>query len=193
VETEKIARSHQELAIKMREDLEEQADVQLGKQMDHRRIKQSTLEKLWKQKQAAELHVLKAREKYLNDRTRIESYRKQLRDIQSAGESAGANWNEAARADQQVAIDRIRKGLARTEKTALANEQDLLEFSKALKEMIPAWEASWREFCDDCQDMEEDRVEFLKDNLWTYANEVSTICVNDDNVCYLLVGTICID
>jgi hypothetical protein len=168
----------------MREVLEDQADVQLGKQMDHRRIKQSTLEKLWKQKQAAELHVLKAREKYLNDRTRIESYRKQLRDIQSAGDSS---------ADQQVAIDRLRRGLSRTEKTALANEQDLLEFSKALREMIPAWEASWREFCDDCQDMEEDRVEFLKDNLWTYANEVSTVCVNDDNVCYLLVGTICID
>lgn len=37
-------------------------------------------------------------------------------------------------------------------------------------------------FCDLCQDEEEERIEFLKSNMWSYANEVSTVCVADDEV-----------
>lgn len=44
------------------------------------------------------------------------------------------------------------------------------------------WEQDWRAFCDACQDMEEDRMEFMKDNMWAYANAVSTVCVTDDEV-----------
>lgn len=30
--------------------------------------------------------------------------------------------------------------------------------------------------------MEEERIEFIKDNMWGYANAVSTVCVADDEV-----------
>ena len=33
-----------------------------------------------------------------------------------------------------------------------------------------------------CQDLEDERIEFMKDNMWTYANAVSTVCVSDDEV-----------
>ena len=48
--------------------------------------------------------------------------------------------------------------------------------------MAPAWESEWKDFCDECQDLEEKRVEFIKDIMWTYANAVSTVCVTDDLV-----------
>jgi hypothetical protein len=33
--------------------------------------------------------------------------------------------------------------------------------------------------------LEEERMEFMKDNLWAYANAVSTVCVSDDEVRFL--------
>lgn len=30
------------------------------------------------------------------------------------------------------------------------------------------------------QDLEEERMEFIKDNVWLYANSVSSVCVTDD-------------
>lgn len=35
---------------------------------------------------------------------------------------------------------------------------------------------------DSCQDLEAERLEFMKDNMWAYANAVSTVCVSDDEV-----------
>lgn len=34
------------------------------------------------------------------------------------------------------------------------------------------------------QDLEEERLDFTKSSLWTYANIASTVCVSDDAVCY---------
>lgn len=34
------------------------------------------------------------------------------------------------------------------------------------------------------QDLEEERLDFAKSSLWTYANIASTVCVSDDAVCY---------
>ncbi|KAG6805199.1 hypothetical protein H0H93_005352, partial [Arthromyces matolae] len=31
--------------------------------------------------------------------------------------------------------------------------------------------------------MEEQRMEFMKDNMWAFANAVSTVCVSDDESC----------
>lgn len=42
----------------------------------------------------------------------------------------------------------------------------------------------WKVFADTCQDLEMQRTEFMKDNMWAYANAVSTVCVADDEVCH---------
>lgn len=63
-----------------------------------------------------------------------------------------------------------------------ANERDYVNFVRALSDTRKRWEADWRLFCDQCQDEEEERIEFLKSNMWAYANEVSTVCVADDEV-----------
>jgi hypothetical protein len=33
------------------------------------------------------------------------------------------------------------------------------------------------------QDLEEERLDFTKSSIWTYANIASTVCVSDDAVC----------
>lgn len=32
------------------------------------------------------------------------------------------------------------------------------------------------------QDLEEERIDFMKNSLWTFANVASTVCVSDDAV-----------
>lgn len=52
-----------------------------------------------------------------------------------------------------------------------------------LEDSTRKWEYEWKEFCDHVQDMEEERLDFVKDNIWIYANAVSSVCVTDDESC----------
>lgn len=83
-------------------------------------------------------------------------------------------------------LDRINAKLERAQQTVQANEKDFLNFSRALKDTVLKWEQDWKAFCDVCQDMEEDRMDFMKDNMWAYANAVSTVCVADDEVSWAI-------
>lgn len=148
----------------MRNILEKQtADFHM-KQHNHRRTLQANMEKKLKHRQAQENFATRAREKCESDRSRINSYTSQLSYM--TGPDAG----------------RLEQKLARTRETAKANEKDFAAFTQTVVDLLMEWETEWKNFCDSCHDLEEDRMEFMKDNLWLYANEVSTLCVSDDQV-----------
>jgi hypothetical protein len=134
----------------------------LAKQLAHKQSQQIPVEKKFKAKQIQESYVVKAREKYQGDCLRIASYTQQSAIVQGKD------------------LERIELKLKRARQTVQANEKDFANFTKALSDIIPGWEADWKEFCDSCQDLEEDRMEFMRDRMWAYANAVSTICVTDD-------------
>lgn len=165
LETEKQAESHLELARQIREELENPTAAFHAKQVAHRRNQQSALEKKHKNKQTQEAYVQKAREKYEGDCERINSY------TQQAQYSTGKD------------LERINMKLLRARQTVQANEKDLANFTRQLLDTLPEWEAEWKNFCDSCQDLEEERLDFMKDILWAYANDLSTICVADDQSC----------
>ncbi|RDB25066.1 Septation protein imp2 [Hypsizygus marmoreus] len=164
-ETEKQAQSHSQLAAAIRTSFEAGTSVIHAKQVNHRRNVQAAVEKKFKAKQTQESYVSKAKEKYDGDCLRIASYTQQ---------SSFAQGKD---------LERIQLKLKRAQQTVQANEKDLGNFTKTLLDMMPGWEADWKDFCDACQDLEEDRMEFMKDTLWNYANEVSILCVNDDQSC----------
>lgn len=153
-----------ELAAKIRIELEGPTSRQHAKQVNHRRNVQAAVEKKFKLKQSQESFVAKAREKYEGDCSRITSYSQQLNFTQGKD------------------LERLQSKLKRAQQTVSANEKDFANFSKTLAEMLPGWEVEWKEFCDSCQDLEEERVDFMKDALWAYANAISTLCVSDDEV-----------
>ena len=80
-------------------------------------------------------------------------------------------------------LDRVESKLEKAKAAVSANERDYINFVRALSDTRKRWEVDWRMFCDQFQDEEEQRIEFLKNHLWTYANEVSTVCVADDESC----------
>ncbi|KAK7057780.1 SH3-domain-containing protein [Favolaschia claudopus] len=165
LETEKQGSTHLQLAEQIRTDLEAQTTVLLNKQIAHRKNSQTPLEKRFKIKQTQESYVLKAREKYESDCLRIASYTQQI------AVNPGKD------------VERLQLKLRRAQQTVQANEKDFASFTKTVLDMIPGWEKDWKEFCDTCQDLEEDRLDFMKDIIWMYANHVSTLCVSDDQSC----------
>ena len=68
--------------------------------------------------------------------------------------------------------------VARNKPSRLTSEilRILQSHSKLLEEQKKCWKA----FSDVCQDLEEERVEFMKDNVWAYVNAVSTVYVSNE-------------
>ncbi len=164
-ETEVQATSHLELAQRMRDALEEQTAEFHRRQLNNRRTLQAAVEKKLKARQQQESFATRAREKYVADLGRVTSYTQQ-------------QPYATAPADAQ----RLEQRLIRTKETAKANEKDFITFTQNIIELLAEWQTEWKNFCDACHDLEEDRLEFMKDNIWAYANEVSTLCVSDDQV-----------
>ncbi|EJT97008.1 hypothetical protein DACRYDRAFT_119798 [Dacryopinax primogenitus] len=165
METEKQAAVHQELAGKMRQELELPVASFITRQISHKKTIQSTVEKSFKNKQAQEGHVSKARERYESDCLRINSAIAQQTLVQGKE------------------LEKVRMKLERAQSTIANNEKEYQNFTRALQETTKKWEQQWKDFCDTSQDLEDDRIEFMKDNMWSYANAVSSVCVSDDESC----------
>lgn len=164
LETDKQAGYHSQLAQQMRTDLEGQVGAFVSKQQHHKKVYQAAIEKEFKVKQTREQHASRAREKYESDCLRINSYTAQSTLVQGKD------------------LEKINLKLERAQQTVQVNENDYAQFTRVLQETMQKWEQDWKAFCDTCQDLEEERTEFMKDNMWAYANAVSTVCVSDDEV-----------
>ena len=125
---------------------------------------QANVEKTFKSKQAQETYVAKAKERYEQDCHRVNSYTAQQTLVQGKE------------------LERIMFKLDRAQSTVHANERDYANYTKVLADTVQKWDVEWKNFCDQCQDLEEERIEFMKDNVWAYANAVSTVCVAEDDV-----------
>ena len=126
---------------------------------------QAVIEKAFKNKQQQEAFFTKAREKYEGDCVRINSCTAQSTFVQGKG------------------LDKIQGKLDRAKQTVTANERDFAKFTKSLLVSVWRWEKDWKLLGDACQDLEEERMESMKDNVWAYVNAASTVCVSDDEVC----------
>ncbi|KAL1745761.1 hypothetical protein HDZ31DRAFT_35741 [Schizophyllum fasciatum] len=164
-ETERQAGFHLQLAQQIRTDLEGSSTDFYARQVQHKKTYQAMIEKQFRQKQEQEARVMKAREKYEADCLLINSYTAQSTLVQGRD------------------LDKITSRLERAQRTVQANERDFANFAKTLQTTAAKWEQDWKDFCDSCQDMEEDRLDFMRDNMWAYANAVSTVCVTDDESC----------
>lgn len=164
LETDRQAGFHNTLAQLIRTDLETQVGAFVTRQQQHKKVYQAAIEKEHKVKQTRDQHASKAREKYESDCLRINSYTAQSTLVQGKD------------------LEKIHLKLERAQQTVQVNENDYAQFTKVLQETMLKWEQDWKAFCDTCQDLEEERVEFMKDNMWAYANAVSTVCVSDDEV-----------
>lgn len=79
-----------------------------------------------------------------------------------------------------------RRNKAKLEKTQISLATSNTEYEnavKALEETTVRWNREWKAAADKFQDLEEERLDFTKSSLWTFANIASTVCVSDDASC----------
>ncbi|PYH78969.1 putative cell division control protein [Aspergillus uvarum CBS 121591] len=164
-ETEAIAKAHAAISTQMKRELEEPLIAFAGGSKERRKIIQNGIERLLKTK-IQQTHVVnKTRDRYEQDCLRIKGYLAQGHMVMGQEE---------------------RKNKAKLEKTQIQLASSSSEYEAAIKileETTGRWNKEWKSACDKFQDLEEERLDFTKSSLWTYANIASTVCVSDDASC----------
>jgi hypothetical protein len=153
-----------QLAQRIRNEVENPVTAFVARQAQHRKTHLAAIKKRFKAKQAQEAHVNKSCKKYKQDCLRINAFSAQSTLVQGKD------------------LEGISVKLERAPQTVHAKKREYANFACAPQESVAKWEQDWRQFCDSCQDLEDDRMAFTKDNVWVYANAVSSVCVNDDEV-----------
>ncbi|TIA70627.1 hypothetical protein E3P92_02586 [Wallemia ichthyophaga] len=164
-ELEQTSQNHFNLCQTIHRDLERPTNEWSIRLSNLKKSSLATIEKKYKVLQTQESYVDKAKAKYTDNCVSINTFTAQKSLLQGKD------------------LDRVDVKLEKAKSVVGANERDYQNFVKALSDTRKRWEADWRMFCDLCQDEEEERIEFLKSNMWSYANEVSTVCVADDESC----------
>lgn len=163
-EVESMGKAHSNNAQKIKSELEEPLSAFAGAMKERRKIVQGGIEKLLKVKMQQTTTVNKARDRYEQDSLKIKGYLAQGHMVMGQEE---------------------RKNKAKLEKTQIQLSATSNEYEaavKVLEETTGRWNRDWKAACDKFQDLEEERVDFMKSSLWTLANVLSEVCVSDDGV-----------
>ncbi|KAJ4293902.1 formin-binding protein [Collariella sp. IMI 366227] len=166
-EVESMAKQHQSVAAQMKSENEEPLAAFAGAMKERRKIVQNTVEKLLKTKvqQTQLVNKTQTRDRYEQECLKIKGYLAQGHMVMGQEE---------------------RKNKAKLEKTQISLATSNSEYEaavKALEETTARWNREWKAAADKFQDLEEERLDFTKSSLWTFANIASTVCVSDDSSC----------
>ncbi|RDL41823.1 putative proline-serine-threonine phosphatase-interacting protein 2 [Venustampulla echinocandica] len=164
-EVEAMGKSHQNIAGQMKTELEEPLAAFAGAMKERRKIVQNGIEKLLKVKIQQTNQVNKTRDKYEQECLKIKGYLAQGHMVMGQEE---------------------RKNKAKLEKTQINLATSNTEYESAVKvleETTGRWNRDWKGAADKFQDLEEERLDFMKSSLWSFANIASTVCVSDDASC----------
>ncbi|KAG9247343.1 putative septation protein imp2 [Calycina marina] len=164
-EVETMGKSHQGIAGQMKTELEEPLAAFAGAMKERRKIVQGGIEKLLKVKTQQTQNVNKSRDRYEQECLKIKGYLAQGHMVMGQEE---------------------RKNKAKLEKTQINLATSNTEYEtavKVLEETTGRWNRDWKAAADKFQDLEEERLDFMKGSLWSFANISSTVCVSDDASC----------
>ena len=164
-ELESMGKEHQNVAGKLKSELEEPLAAFASGIKERRKIVQTGIEKLLKVKTTQTITVNKARDRFEQDCLKIKGYLAQGHMVMGQEE---------------------RKNKAKLEKTQIQMSTNSNEYEtavKVLEETTGRWNREWKAACDKFQDLEEERLDYFKSSLWNFANISSTVCVSDDGSC----------
>lgn len=164
-ETDAMGKQHGMIAQQMKTELEDPLATHCGGIKERRKMVQGGIEKLLKTKNSQTMAVNKTRDRFEQDCLKIKGYLAQGHMVMGQEE---------------------RKNKAKLEKTQAQMSSNSNEYEmavKVLEETTGRWNREWKAACDKFQDLEEERVDFFKSSLWSFANISSTVCVSDDQSC----------
>ncbi|KAG5437170.1 hypothetical protein PCANB_001147 [Pneumocystis canis] len=163
-ETETIAKQHSNIALQIRSELEEPLHTLSSDMRIARKEIQSNLEKLRRIKTAQEQQVQKCKEKIEDKNGKISGYGSQ------SGLFLGKNSDKnSSKADKAQIMAQ--------------NNNDYMLAITVLQETSIKWIREWKIACDKFQDLEEKRINFIKDGLWAFSTIISAAYVSNSKSC----------
>lgn len=184
-EVEAMAKQHQGIAAQMKTELEEPLAAFAGGMKERRKIVQNTVEKLLKTKIQQTQHVSKVH-KYDTCNIFTVSSNANLAQTRDKYEQECLKIKGYLAQGHMVMGQEERRNKAKLEKTQISLAASNTEYENAVKvleETTVRWNREWKAAADKFQDLEEERLDFTKSSLWTFANIASTVCVSDDASC----------
>lgn len=166
--TRQSAHSHLELAGTIRTALEKKVSEFINRREGLKKNPQAAIERLHKKKSELIELTEKSRKKYEADAIAVNGLSAQTHLVQ------GRDY------------DKVTAKLDRAQQNVQMDEREYRSHVKNLKETIAEWNMQWKGYCDLAQDLEEERIDFIRTSFWDYANGVSTICVVDDEQCEII-------
>lgn len=163
--TESTGKTHADASQQFKDQLAAPLDQFTAQSRTKRKSLQATVDKFGKAKLTQTAAVEKARQKFEMDSNKINGYSAQKNLL--LGKELEKNNAKLERANQSVD----------------SSKRDYQNGLRVLAENTDRWNKEWKHSCDIFQDMEEERIDFLKSNLWNYTNIVSSVCVSDDEGC----------
>ncbi|POW17935.1 hypothetical protein PSTT_00131, partial [Puccinia striiformis] len=160
--TAKSSHCHAELSGTFKTSLEVKATEFINKREAARKNPQASIEKL--HKRTTELRALqeKARKRFETDSVAVGGYAAQMHLVQGRE------------------MDKIAAKLDKAQGSIGVTEKDYRVLTQNLEETTETWNLQWKSFCDLLQDLEEDRIDFVRSSLWDFANALSTVCMLED-------------
>ncbi|KAG8985000.1 hypothetical protein FRB90_005000 [Tulasnella sp. 427] len=163
-ETEAQSAQHVECLLTMKRELEKKASEFAEKQVTHRDTSQASVEVLLKAKRMLEKRAEEAKE--YEAACALEDS-KMAGSTQVEGEAPAEVQNTDPKQQETI------------EAKAAAYQHAV----KIASDTRRQWNEAWKTYCDESEDLEEDRLDFIKDSVWAYANAISAVCVSDDVSC----------
>lgn len=165
VNTETLGKSHANAASQFKKELEEPLAAFAGGMRVKRKAVQAAMDKLNKAKLSQQKIVDSTRERFEADSNKLNGYA----------------------ASQNLLLGKeLERNNQKLEKVHISIEISKRDYQNAIRdlaEIMERWTNEWKVSCDKLQDLDEERVNFFKSNLWAYTNIVSTACVSDDEGC----------
>lgn len=165
VRTETLAKSHTTAASQYKTELEDPLAAFGDDIRARRNAVETNMARLTKAKKIHEAAVDNARARFEYDCHQLKTYY----DQQDFLEGKELEENNMHLERSYIAVDNSKRAY-----------QDAI---RVLAEAKERWTNQWKESCDELQDIEEERINYLKSSLWGYTNVVSTACFSDDEGC----------
>lgn len=164
ITTDAVAQAHTESTAQMKKELGE-FDTFASNLRQKRKAIEANVERLHKLKAQQSAQVERARQVFEQDCHKLNGYS----------------------AQQNLLMGReLDKNNMKLEKAHMALDMSRRDYQTALRllqDTTTKWNTEWKTSCDGFQDLEEERISYLKSHLWSYTNIVSSVCVKDDDGC----------
>ncbi|KAJ1975552.1 formin-binding protein [Dimargaris xerosporica] len=162
-ELEISAKAHIDLAHQIKVELENTMVDFVNKQRERRKKQTSVIEKSSRNRSMVRSQLVKAKDRYRSEVSKASGLEQTILGMQHVRDT-----------------ERLRGRLDKTQQATRQADEDYQKTVHRLKDAQRRWEGDWRDACDVFQELEEDRLDFLRSHLWSYTNVLSNVLVTED-------------